>query len=96
MKRLLVVFALVVVGVVGLGFYLGWFRLSTDSGDQKTSITVTVDQDRIQEDKGKAKEKVEDVGRKIKEKTHTPERAGRKLMRVCSERKSACPSQTTI
>jgi hypothetical protein len=69
MKRFLVVLLLFVAGVVGLGFYLGWFRLSTDRTDQKTNITITVDQDKIREDEEKAKEKVQDIGQKVKQKT---------------------------
>jgi predicted negative regulator of RcsB-dependent stress response len=71
MKRLLIVFLLVVAGVVGLGFYLGWFQLSTISTDQKTNISITVDQNKMREDEEKAKEKVQDAGHKLKEQTGT-------------------------
>lgn len=43
MKRLLISALLVAVGIVGFGFYRGWF---------------TVNQDKIQQDEAKAKEKV--------------------------------------
>jgi hypothetical protein len=69
MKRLLVVALLLVAGIVGLGFYQGWFRLSTDSADQKPSATITVDQDKFQKDEQKVKEKVQDFGHKVKEKS---------------------------
>jgi predicted negative regulator of RcsB-dependent stress response len=69
MNRFLVVLLLLVAGVVGLGFYLGWFRFSTDSEGQKTNITITVDQEKIREDEEKAKEKVQQVGQKVKERT---------------------------
>jgi hypothetical protein len=69
MKGFFVVLVLLVAGVVGLGFYLGWFRLSTDRTEQKTNITITVDQDKIREDEEKAKEKVQEAGQKVKEKT---------------------------
>ena len=72
MRRFLVVFLLLVAGVVGLGFYLGWFRLSTDHTDQKTNITISVDQDKIQEDKEKAKEKLQGVGERVKGKVAAP------------------------
>jgi hypothetical protein len=68
MSRLLGVLLLLVVGIAGLGFYLGWFHVSTSQADQKTNITVTVDQDKIQEDKEKAKDKVQEFGRNLKEK----------------------------
>jgi hypothetical protein len=60
MKRLLVVFVLAVAGVVGLGFYLGWFQLASDSAGEKPNITFTVDPDKFQEDKEKAREVMSD------------------------------------
>ena len=67
MKVFLVVVVLLLVGIAGLGFYRGWFRLSsdTDNADHKVSTTFTVDQNKIQEDK----EKVTDFGHAAKEKT---------------------------
>jgi plastocyanin domain-containing protein len=65
MSRLLVVIVLLVAGVVGLGFYQGWFRLSRD---EETNVTITVDKEKIQEDK----EKVQGLGHKGKEKTAAP------------------------
>jgi hypothetical protein len=71
MNRFLVVLLLLVAGVVGLGFYLSWFQLSTDSEGQKTNITITVDQDKIREDEAKAKEKVQEAGQKVKDRIGT-------------------------
>ena len=67
MSRFLVVLALLVAVVLGLGFYLGWFGFSTDSTNQKTNINITVDKDKIREDAEKAKEKVQEAGHKVKE-----------------------------
>jgi hypothetical protein len=72
MKRLLVVVVLLVVAVVGLGFYLGFFRFSSTGTDDKTNITITVDQEKIKEGKEKVQEKAEELGREIKERTSTP------------------------
>jgi hypothetical protein len=69
MKRLLVVALLLVAGIVVLGFYQGWFSLSTDSADNMSSATITVDQDKFQKDEEKAKEKFQDFGQKAKEKS---------------------------
>jgi len=69
MKRLLVVVVLLVAGIVGLGFYRGWFRLSTDNTDPNLNATITVDQDKIQADKEKAEDKVQDLGQKPRKKT---------------------------
>jgi Flp pilus assembly protein TadB len=68
MGRLLFVLVVLVAGVAGLGFFLGWFQLSTDRTEQKTNITITVDQDKIQEDEKKAKEKIQEVEKKVKDK----------------------------
>lgn len=70
MRRFLIVVVLCVVGITGLGFYQGWFRLSSDSGDQKSKVTLTVDRERLTEDKDKAKETVHDLGDKAKETVH--------------------------
>jgi predicted negative regulator of RcsB-dependent stress response len=69
MKRLVIVVVLLAAGVVVLGFYQGWFRLSTDNTDQKSSATITVDQDKFQKDEEKAKEKVQNFGHNVKEKS---------------------------
>jgi hypothetical protein len=65
MRRLLVVLVLFVVGIAGLGFYRGWFHLSTNSTDQNPSATITVDKDKIHADE----EKVQGLGQKVKEET---------------------------
>jgi hypothetical protein len=70
MRRLLIVFVLVVAGIVGLGFYRGWFRLATGETDGKASIPVTVDREKIEQDKEKAKEKVQEWEQKAKEKAN--------------------------
>jgi predicted negative regulator of RcsB-dependent stress response len=62
MVRILLVLALIVAGVVGLGFYMGWFHFSSGSDDKNAHITVSVDKDQIQKDKDKAVDKVQDLG----------------------------------
>jgi hypothetical protein len=69
LKTLVVVFVLLLVGIAGLGFYRGWFSLSTDNTDHKPSATIMVDKDRIQEDEQIAKEKVRNFGQGVKENT---------------------------
>ena len=69
MRFLLVLVVLLLVGLAGLGFYRGWFHLSTNSTDQKPSATITVDKEKIHADEEKATEKVEGLGRNVKEKT---------------------------
>lgn len=60
MKRIFILLLLLAISVVGLGFYLGWFRVSTDQTGEKINTTITVDQEKIRQDVEKAKEKVRD------------------------------------
>jgi hypothetical protein len=68
MKALLVVLVLLLIGIVSLGFYRVWFNLSSDNADHKSNVTFTVDQDKFKEDEEMAKEKVQGLGQKAKEK----------------------------
>ena len=69
MKRLFVLLVLIAAGVAGLGFYLGWFHLTTETtNDGKSSVTVTVDKDKIHDDKQKAKDKANEIGQDVKDK----------------------------
>jgi hypothetical protein len=72
MKALLVVVVLLLVGIAGLGFYRGWFHLSTNSTDQQPSATITVDKDKFHTDEAMAKDKVQGLGQEAKEKTGEP------------------------
>ena len=62
MKRLLIVLVLVVVGFVGLGFYLGWFQFASDTANDKPNITFTLDPGKFQEDN----KKLQDPGHTVK------------------------------
>ena len=58
MKALFVVLVLIAVGVVGFGFYQGWFNLSSDKSDSKSNATFTYDGDKVKGDVEKTKEKM--------------------------------------
>ena len=60
--RTVFVLVLILAGIAGLGFYRGWFRVTSDSAGDKSNVTVTVDKDKIQQDKEKAKDKAQDLG----------------------------------
>jgi hypothetical protein len=49
---------LIVAGVVGLGFYRGWFEMNSSSGEGTTRIELKVDQNKIHEDEKKAENRV--------------------------------------
>lgn len=68
MKVLLNVVVLLVIAIIAVGFYQGWFHVSTGSTDNTSSATVTVDQDKIRADEAKAREKVEEYREKAKDK----------------------------
>ena len=67
MRAFLVVAVLLLIGITGLGFYRGWFQLSsqTDNAEHKVNTTLTVDEDKIREDK----EKVQQLGHQANEAT---------------------------
>jgi predicted negative regulator of RcsB-dependent stress response len=69
MRGLLCVLVLILIGIAGFGFYRGWFSLSTENADHKPSATFSMDQDKIQADEEKVKDKVHDFGKTVKEKT---------------------------
>jgi hypothetical protein len=63
MARTFFVLALIVVGVAGLGFYMGWFHFSSSSDARNAHVTVSVDKNQIQKDKDKTVDKVETATR---------------------------------
>jgi len=69
MRGFLIVLVLLVVGTVGVGFYRGWFQLSTGSTAGKSNATITVDRDKIQEDQDKLKKQVKDVAKNVGDRT---------------------------
>ena len=75
MKNLVVVVVLFLVGIVGLGFYRGWFGISTNNTDHQSSATVTVDSNKIHEDEQTAKDKMQGLEQEAKEKIS--DRAGK-------------------
>ncbi len=58
MKVLLVIVVVLLIGIAGIGFYQGWFRVSTEGTEQQPSATITVDTDKIREDETSVREKV--------------------------------------
>jgi hypothetical protein len=53
MKRLITVLTLLLILVVGLGFYRGWFAVSRsapDLGSNKVNVNLTMDPDKMKSD----------------------------------------------
>jgi len=68
---MLLVLAVIVAVVGGLGLYMGWFHFSSASDDNNAHVTVSVDKGQIQEDKDKAVDKVQDLGQHARDKVAT-------------------------
>ncbi len=69
--RILGVLFLLLVLVVGIGFYRGWFSMSTRDGNaenRQTEVNLTVDRDKMDADAGAVTEKVEELTGEAKEK----------------------------
>lgn len=66
MRAILIFVVLLLVGIAGVGFYRGWFQISSDrdNTENRVNTTFTVDEDKIREDK----EKMQELGREANEK----------------------------
>jgi hypothetical protein len=69
MKRFPFVLTLILLlaAAIGLGFYMGWFQLSSSSENNKSNISLTVDGDKLAADKNKAVDAAQDLGQKAKD-----------------------------
>ena len=61
MKRVLIVLAVLVAGVALVGFSRGWFHLASDRGADTSGVTLTVDKEKVREDKDKVVDKAQGV-----------------------------------
>ena len=68
MRGLLFVLVLLAVAIVGVGLYRGWFEFSTQKSEDKSSVSITMDKNKIKEDEEKVKEKVQDLGHQVRDK----------------------------
>jgi hypothetical protein len=72
MRGFLLVLVMVGTGIVGLGFYRGWFQFDSDNSDGKSNVTLTMDTDKFQKDRKTAVANVQDAGRQLKDKVTGP------------------------
>lgn len=63
MNRAFAVLVVVVLLLIGVGFYRGWFALSSpaDQDSNKVNVSLTVDGDKVQEDADAVKEKTTEL-----------------------------------
>jgi len=59
---------LLVVGIAGVGYYRGWFALSTNNTDQMPSATITLNKEKFNEDRQKTRDEVKGLGQEAKNK----------------------------
>ena len=69
MKKLGAVLAVLVILVVGLGFYRGWFALSrpNDAGSNNVNINLAADTDKMKQDAQAVKNKATELTGRVTE-----------------------------
>jgi uncharacterized protein YxeA len=70
MKVVLLLIVIVVIGV-----FLGWFHFSSSHDTGKPNVTFSVDKDKIEADKNKVVDKVQDLEHKPVDRTGTTSQA---------------------
>ena len=65
MKRLFLLLVVMALGVGAFGLYRGWWNIQSGGNDGKSGLTVTVDKDKIHDDKEKAVDTVHTVEHKV-------------------------------
>jgi len=54
MRNFVIAVVLILAGIVGLGLWRGWIQLSSDKAADRPSVTVSVDKEKLHDDKAKA------------------------------------------
>jgi hypothetical protein len=72
MRQILFACAIVVIGIVGLGFYLNWFHVGSEKAEGKSSFTMSMDTDKFHADEKKAVTKVKTFEQQIQTKVTGP------------------------
>jgi len=61
MRTLIGLTLVCLVVVIGLGFYFGWFKVSTQGNPDRSQIEITVDKEKFRQDVNKLKEGARDL-----------------------------------
>ena len=64
MIRLLGILVVLCALIAAIGFYRGWFQTESQATSGHATVTVTVDKDKINQDKTSAEQQVQDLGHK--------------------------------
>jgi hypothetical protein len=62
MLRFLGALVVILIAVVCVGLYLGWFHIGTESTDGKTHIDFSIEKDKIKRDQEKVVDKIRNIG----------------------------------
>lgn len=82
--------AIIVLGicVAALGFYRGWFTLSSsgrDSESNKVDVNLTVDPDKVKDDVGRVNEKANELGNQSSDKVKSDAEQEDTMRRIDSD-----------
>ena len=64
MTRFLGMLVVLCVLVAGIGYFRGWFHAGSTDINGQSSVTVTVDQNKLDQDKASAQQQVQDLTHK--------------------------------
>jgi hypothetical protein len=64
MIRLLGMLVVVLAVLAGIGYYRGWFHAESQNANGHDTVTLTVDKDKLAQDKAAVEQRVENPGHK--------------------------------
>jgi hypothetical protein len=64
MLRFLGMLVVLLALVAGIGYYRGWFHAGSTDTNGRDTIKLTVDKDKVNQDKASAQQQVQDLGHK--------------------------------
>ena len=67
MRNFLGFLVIVAIIVLAVGYYLDWFKFSSNSSGNTSNFSMQVDKDKMQSDADKAKQKITDTAGDLKE-----------------------------
>jgi hypothetical protein len=74
-NKLLSILLGAIASVVTLGFFLGWYTVSTTNGEHQIEIHITIFKDKIKADEEKAKVKLQKYEKQFKDERHESTRS---------------------
>ena len=66
MRKLLGTLTILVLIIVGFGFYRGWFGFAADDQPGQTNVEITVDKEKIRQDAKAASQKAHELAERSK------------------------------